>query len=90
MIISEAKIMYAAVVPIGNSRGIRLPKSILDALNIKDKVEMEVHEHEITLKPIEKVPRQGWEAAFDAMHENTDDALVIADSLDCDSFEWEW
>ena len=82
--------MYAAVVPIGNSRGIRLPKSILAALNIKDKVEMEVHENEITIKPVEKMPRQGWEARFDAMHENADDALIIADPLDCGSFDWEW
>jgi antitoxin MazE len=82
--------MYAAVVPIGNSRGIRMPKSILSALNIKDKVEMEVHENEITLKPVEKVPRQGWEEAFYAMHENADDALVIADSMDSNSFDWEW
>ena len=80
--------MYTAVVPIGNSRGIRLPKSILDALNIKDKVEMEVHENEITIKPVKKTPRQGWEAAFSTMHENADDALVMADSMDCGSFDW--
>ena len=36
--------MLVSVVPIGNSKGIRIPKSILKQLNIKEKVELEVHD----------------------------------------------
>ena len=52
--------MIVSVVSIGNSRGIRLPKMVLESLAIKDKVEMEVTETSIVLKPLQEAPRQGW------------------------------
>ncbi|MFO7731053.1 MAG: AbrB/MazE/SpoVT family DNA-binding domain-containing protein, partial [Spirochaetia bacterium] len=44
--------MEIPVVKIGNSRGIRIPKSVIDQLYIQDKLELEVHENEIVLKPV--------------------------------------
>lgn len=46
--------MLISVVPIGNSKGIRIPKSILQQLNIEDKVELEVHNREILIRPVTK------------------------------------
>ena len=40
--------MLVSVVPIGNSRGIRLPKLVLDKLLVKDKMDMEVTEKRYT------------------------------------------
>ncbi|MGI5173157.1 AbrB/MazE/SpoVT family DNA-binding domain-containing protein [Treponema sp. OMZ 840] len=80
--------MLVSLIPIGNSRGIRLPKIVLDRLSVKDKMEMEVTEKGIMLSPVKDPPRQGWAQAFCDMHRNREDILEeIPDSRD---FEWEW
>lgn len=80
--------MIVSVVSIGNSRGIRLPKMVLESLAIKDKVEMEVTETSIVLKPLQETPRQGWQEAFTQMHLQGDDTLE--DIPTGEDFEWEW
>ncbi|NCQ28242.1 MAG: AbrB/MazE/SpoVT family DNA-binding domain-containing protein, partial [Armatimonadetes bacterium] len=44
--------MHVNVVPIGNSRGIRLPKRILDQCQITDAVSLEVEDRKIILEPL--------------------------------------
>ena len=80
--------MIVSVVSIGNSRGIRLPKMVLESLAIKDKVEMEVTETSIVLKPLQEAPRQGWQEAFAQMHLQGDD--MLEDIPAGEDFEWEW
>ncbi|MEE0133083.1 MAG: AbrB/MazE/SpoVT family DNA-binding domain-containing protein [Treponema sp.] len=80
--------MIVSVVSIGNSRGIRLPKMVLESLAIKDKVEMEVTETSIVLKPLQEAPRQGWQNAFAQMHLQGDD--MLEDIPAGEDFEWEW
>ncbi len=52
--------MLVSVVPIGNSKGMQIPKSILKQLNIEEKVELKVLDKEKLLKPVTKNPREGW------------------------------
>lgn len=52
--------MLISLVQVGNSKGIRLPKSILDQCHIEDKLEMEVANNEIILKPIKNKARDKW------------------------------
>ncbi|MBI9056083.1 MAG: AbrB/MazE/SpoVT family DNA-binding domain-containing protein [Bacteroidales bacterium] len=82
--------MLVSVIPIGNSRGIRIPKSILQQLKIEGKVELEVHDKEILLRPINRKPRENWAEEFIKMHNNGDDKLLINDLNDQDEFQWEW
>jgi antitoxin MazE len=82
--------MIVSVVSIGNSRGIRIPKSIINEFNIEDKIELQIREDELVLKPISKKPRLGWEKAFKKMNENLDDKLIISDTLEDDVFDWDW
>lgn len=82
--------MLVSVVPIGNSKGIRLPKAILDQLNIADSLDLVVDNQQIILTPISKTPRKGWEKAFYRMHELNEDTILVADSLNSEAFEWEW
>jgi len=70
--------MDISVIPIGNSKGIRLPKSLLEKYNIKDKVELILEKDYIVLKS-KSEPRKGWEKVFKKMHENGDDQLLIND-----------
>lgn len=80
--------MEAAIIKIGNSKGLRLSKTILEKYNIKDKVEMILEQGQIILKPIEK-PRKNWEKAFEKMRENNDDKLLLDDVFENENFE-EW
>jgi len=80
--------MNISIIPIGNSRGIRLGKSILEKYNIKDTVEVILEKGYIILKPISS-PRKGWDKAFKKMHENGDDKPLMADIFVDETLE-EW
>jgi antitoxin MazE len=80
--------MEVSIIQIGNSKGIRLTKSILERYKIKDKVELILEKGQIILKPIEQ-PRKGWDQAFKKMHENGDDHLLVDDAFGDESLD-EW
>ncbi|QTQ10728.1 AbrB/MazE/SpoVT family DNA-binding domain-containing protein [Treponema parvum] len=80
--------MLVSIVPIGNSRGVRFPKPVLDKFFVKDKMNMEVTEKGIWLTPVTEQPRSGWAEAFCAMHQNKED--ILDDIPVSGAFEWEW
>ena len=80
--------MQISVIDIGNSKGIRLTKNLLEKYDIKDKVELILEKGRIILKPVPK-PRQGWEKSFQEMHANGDDRLLIEDIFNDENLE-EW
>jgi antitoxin MazE len=80
--------MNIAVVKIGNSKGKRLSKTILEKYEIKDTLEVILEKDHIVLKPKSR-PRKGWEKAFKKMHQKGDDKLVMPDVFSEDIFE-EW
>ena len=80
--------MEVSVIKIGNSKGIRLSKTMLDKYNIQDTVELILEKGQIVIKPLSR-PRKGWEKAFKKMAENGDDRLLINDVFDDETLE-EW
>ena len=80
--------MNISVIPIGNSKGIRLGKALLEKYNIKDAVELILEKGYIIIKPTSS-PRKGWEKAFKKMHEIGDDKSLMADVFDDENFD-EW
>ncbi|WP_158857316.1 AbrB/MazE/SpoVT family DNA-binding domain-containing protein [Lunatibacter salilacus] len=80
--------MEASIIKIGNSKGLRLSKAIIDKYNIKDKVEIILEDDKIILKPMGE-PRKGWRAAFKKMNERGEDKLVIDDVFEDENFD-EW
>lgn len=80
--------METAIIQIGNSKGLRLSKTILEKYNIKDKVEIILEEGQIILKPIE-TPRKNWETAFEKMSKEGDDKMLMNDVFNDENFE-EW
>ncbi len=78
--------MQADVIKIGNSRGIRLPATVLKQCGIGSRVELEVRHNHIVIKPV-RTARQGWSAAFKRMSQNGDDQILIPDELDADLLE---
>lgn len=80
--------METAIIKIGNSKGLRLSKTILDRYNIKDSVDLILERGQIILRPIAK-PRKNWEKYFQKMAKNGDDNLLINSVLSDDILE-EW
>lgn len=80
--------MEIPIINIGNSKGIRIPKTILEEYGFENNAELIFEENQIILKPIAK-PRVGWEDKFREMVENKDDQLLFDDVFEDENFE-EW
>ncbi len=85
--------MKTKIIKIGNSRGIRIPKSIINESGLLNEVELVVNDGQIIIKPVHK-SRDSWDAAFKRMAENKDDKLLDSESLQSqsnwDEEEWAW
>ena len=82
--------MLISVVPIGNSKGIRLPKAILEQLRITDTLDLEIEDQALILRPVKRQPRKGWEEEFKKMALNQEDKIIIEDVNEKEAFDWEW
>lgn len=83
-------IMKASLVAIGNSRGVRIPKALLEQTRLKGELEMEVQGSQIVIRSARRV-REGWDEAFSRMAAMGDDALLDPPlPTEWDQTEWEW
>ena len=80
----------ARIVRIGNSRGIRVPKALLEQAQLPEDVELQAEPGRLVVRAVRRV-RAGWAEAAAAMHERGDDGLLdapVATRFDLE--EWEW
>ena len=82
--------MLINIVPIGNSKGIRIPKAILDQCDIENEVDLEVKNGKIIIEPIKRIPRNGWTESFIKMAKTGEDQLLFEDTIDLEMEDWEW
>lgn len=80
--------MQVSIIQIGNSKGIRLNKTLLEKYSISDKIELIMQDDCIVLRPILK-PRSNWEEAFKDMHQNGDDKLIIDSFFEDENENWD-
>lgn len=78
--------MEIPVISVGNSKGIRLSKAILEQYNIKDSVEMILERDRIIIQP-KSMPRRGWDEFFKQMSIEEEDLLLISDVFEDEDFE---
>ena len=85
--------MRTKVIKIGNSRGIRIPKSIIHESGLDHEVELEIKNGQIIIRAVSSV-RNSWDSAFKKMANKQDDILLDNDSFlsqsKWDDEEWEW
>jgi len=84
--------MKAQIVRIGNSRGIRLPKRILEETGFREVVELRIVSGGLLLRPGRKA-REGWAAAAKEMTERGEDSPLLTDDTGRTRFdrdEWRW
>lgn len=80
--------MRIALVKIGNSQGIRLPKAIIEQAQLADELDLEVSDGAIIIRSAYR-PRESWEEAAIACHTAGDDRLDDWDATASD-FEGQW
>lgn len=81
--------MKIDIIKIGNSQGIRIPKTIMEQCGFTDSVEMEIKDGNLVLSP--RQVREGWAESFQLMAAKIDDELLIDDTTPTEyDEEWEW
>ncbi|MGA2581774.1 MAG: AbrB/MazE/SpoVT family DNA-binding domain-containing protein [Tepidisphaeraceae bacterium] len=83
--------MRTKLVAIGNSRGVRLPKAVIEQCALDGKIELIVQNGQLVIRGV-KSPRAGWDKAFKKMREKGDDFLIdpAVPLTEWDSTEWTW
>lgn len=56
--------METAIIRIGNSQGIIIPKRMMSILGSKGRVELQAREGGLFIAPADSSPRKGWAKAF--------------------------
>ena len=77
---------------VGNSRGIRIPRAILEQVNLEGELELIVQEGTLLIRPAIH-PRQGWEDTFVNASLNLKEDSELTEPLVGNQFddeEWTW
>ena len=78
------------IVRIGNPRGIRVPKLLLDQADLPDEVELRAEPGRLVVSAVAR-PRAGWAKKAKSMHERGEDRPVEVDTKTrFDETEWRW
>jgi antitoxin MazE len=78
------------IVKIGNSRGIRVPKILLDQAQLPEEVEVHAEPGRLVIQGARR-PRMGWGEAARIMVKRAHDALLDEPTgTRFDEEEWEW
>lgn len=86
--------MTARLIQIGNSKGVRLPKNVIEKYNLVDELEIIESDEGIMIKPVTTKVREGWEEKFksanasSATDDDFSDFISVPDEFD--SPEWTW
>ena len=80
--------MLTKIVPIGNSRGIRIPKAMLEHCGFGEEVDLQAKNGSLVLRAV-KATRAGWADAFGRMAAAGDDQLVQEDAPTATQFDAE-
>ena len=80
--------MKSELIPIGNSRGVRIPKALIEQSGLTHSVEISVRPEGLLISPGRR-PRDGWAEAFAASQPSK---LLMPDGTAnaWDTDEWQW
>lgn len=83
--------MRTQIIKIGNSQGIRIPKTLLAQIGLTGEVELEVMDNKLVVSAVKSV-RAGWAEAFQQMAANQDDQLIDGEIIEhsWDEEQWQW
>jgi antitoxin MazE len=79
--------MRTSLVRIGNSRGIRIPKAVIEQVGLRDRVELSVERGRLVIRP-DRAPREGWDEDFAGCGDEGALLGEVTNAFDRD--EWTW
>jgi antitoxin MazE len=78
------------IVQIGNSKGIRVPKVLLEQAQLPDEVELQAERGRLIVRAA-RGARAGWAEAAKVMRARDEDALLdVPTSSEFDTEDWQW
>ena len=81
--------MKARLIRIGNSRGVRLPKPLIEEAGLGDAVELRVRDGAIVIAPA-AAPRTGWAEAARQLRERGEGGLLDGPTATRFDEDWRW
>ncbi len=82
--------MKTRLVAIGNSRGVRLPKALIEQAHLGEEVELEIKGGSLVISASAS-PRHGWSEAAALLASRGGDLLLDSPrATRFDTEEWEW
>ena len=82
--------MRTKIIRIGNSRGVRIPKPLIEEAGLEEEVELRLTDAGIVIEKAGR-PRAGWAEAAAALRESDDLGLLDRPvPTDFDEAEWVW
>jgi len=82
--------MKSRLIRIGNSRGVRLPKPLIEEAGLQEEVEVQIRGNALVITSPSR-PRSGWAEAARQMRERGDDRLLDEPTgTQFDDKEWRW
>ena len=68
--------MQVAIRTMGNSKGVLIPKAILQQTGLQDAADLQVTNGVIEIRPVKRNVREGWAADSQRVAQAQDDVLV--------------
>ena len=82
--------MKTRIIKVGNSQGIRIPKTLLEQSGLKTEGVIEVKGDALIIRNAQS-PRENWDLAFQTMAEQEDDRLLDGPTVtEWEVMEWDW
>jgi len=82
------------LIRIGNSRGVRIPKTLIQQAGLEDQaLEFALLEEGLLIKPVRSRPRQNWEQLIQEALQTHGDEAMDTEWLNApltDDSDWEW
>ncbi len=82
--------MKTAILKMGNSQGVLIPKPVLAQLGLTDEALMTIEDGALVLRPVRRPPREGWAQASKALAEAGDDAEVWPEFTHTEDEQLKW
>jgi antitoxin MazE len=90
IVITMKKQLHLQIRQIGNSRGVVIPKAILEQVGFDDQADLVIEGDRLVLSKPKKNPREGWAEDSRAIAEAGEDELVLGDFMNEADEDWVW
>lgn len=82
--------MQISIRPFGNSRGIVIPKTLLNQLGLEDEAELTIEQDALVIRKPTKPVREGWAEAAKALAQTNGDKLVMGEFANDEDKDLKW